>query len=799
MFGRLIESSLKKLSHQNEEENPEDQTGYPQTGIDFIRESEMGLEGFSKSKPQELTLSYLCENPKLGFPEEFTGKVSRNSVDKVCQKGKEVLISEDLDQDDVRVERDFLSLSESRGNSSKRDVEEAVEGENSREKKQKLESLNLSLSLPDVSLSLGASTAGDPVVRPKPSWSVQSLAPSTNNTQTTFSNDFSMSRSYSHQFSHNPSCSMTRNSTENYDYSIGRDDRIWCGGEGTNGSVHSRFRPIGGDGGVALNDHFGGGGGGTGGVVSMQGNRNKDSSNSLYRTTSSDNLSFFPSELPAKLLAETLSGDSRRRNSENLRGLESVDEGIARKLSRPERILREIVSESIPDVAQVIQKLPHETLELTKAYLKNLILLPEKEEELAGLQNRLERRSDLTKETLSKAEKDQLNILVAVRMGLASFLSGKVCLPTNELVETFLFMRCRNVNCKSLLPVDDCDCKFCLNKGFCSSCMCPLCMKFDSANNTCSWVGCDVCSHWCHAACGLQKNLIRPGPSLKGPAETTEMQFHCIGCNHHSEMLGFVKDVFLCCAKDWGLETLMKELDCVRKIFKGSEDFKGKELHVKADELFCKLESKAMSPSDACNFITKFFNYFPASGGSSSELMPAQPVHAKDVARNLPAPPTTLPPKYTYKISSSSEQRDLSSNELHRNELKSLLLGDLKIDDQLRFGKLSKKDTFESLESIIRIKEAEARMFQSKADEARREAEGYRRMMQAKSEKMEEDYSQKLAKLCLHETEDKRKKKLEELRTLESSHCDYYNMKLRMQAEIAGLLERMEATKHQLV
>jgi hypothetical protein len=293
-----------------------------------------------------------------------------------------------------------------------------------------------------------------------------------------------------------------------------------------------------------------------------------------------------------------------------LRGLESGDgEGEAKKLSRPGRILREIVSESIPVMAQIIQEVAEETLELTKEYLKNLIATTEKRDELVGLQNRLQRRSDLTKEALLKCQREQLEILVAVKMGHGSFVSGKVRVPTNELVEIFLFMRCRNVNCKSILPVDDCDCKFCSgNKGFCSSCMCPVCMNFDCASNTCSWVGCDVCSHWCHAACGTQKNLIRPGPSLRGPSGTREMQFHCIGCNHASEMFGFVKDVFVCCAKDWGQETLIKELDCVRKIFKGSEDFKGKELRTKAEDLLSKLERKLMSSREACNVIIQFFN-----------------------------------------------------------------------------------------------------------------------------------------------------------------------------------------------
>ncbi|KAH7570828.1 hypothetical protein ACOSP7_019288 [Xanthoceras sorbifolium] len=800
-------SVSNKFSHhkhgvlEQNKRTPDENLSFSKKSLDFLRESSMNLDGFS-SKPskntssgfQELTLRYLCENPKMGgasFSEKFAS-----------QKGKEVV--ENSVEDERWVERDFLNLNESRVHfSSKREAEEEegeFQGENNvnREKKPKLETLNLSLSLPDVSLSLTASKGlqnnGEAsFYRPKQSW-----APSRDNTQTTCSNDFtaaSLSYSYSHPFSHNPSCSLTHNSTE-YDYSVGRDDQIWCGGEGTNGSVHSRFKPIG-DGVVALNNHVGGG-------AALQDGRliNKDPfNNSLYKTTSSDNLSFFPSELPARPRIDTNSGDSRRRDSENLRGLENIDGGRLRKLSRPERILREIVSETIPVMAQTVEEFSEETLESIKEYLKNIFVKPEKRDELVALQNRLERRSDLTMETLTKCHKDQLDMLVAIRTGLGSFLSAKIRLPMKELVEIFSFMRCRNVNCRNLLPVDDCDCKSCsTNKGFCSSCMCPVCLNFDCANNTCSWVGCDVCSHWCHAACGIQRNLIKPGPSLKGPSGTSEMQFHCIGCSHASEMFGFVKDVFVCCAKDWGLDTLVKELDCVRKIFKGSDDVKGKQLHIKADELVSKLEKKMMSPSDGCNFIIQFFNHadtmsdYPASGALLNDLMATQASLKKDAT---PIPPaSSLPPKYSmYNTSSSSGRHSSLSNDLHQKDL----IADMKIEDEFQFGKLSKNDGFDSLESIVRIKEAEARMFQNKADEARREAEEFKRMIRTKSEKLEDEYAQKLAKLSLQDTEERRRKKLEELKVLEDSHCDYFKMKLRMQAEIAGLLERMEATKQQWV
>lgn len=112
---------------------------------------------------------------------------------------------------------------------------------------------------------------------------------------------------------------------------------------------------------------------------------------------------------------------------------------------------------------------------------------------------------------------------------------------------------------------------------------------------------------------------------------------------------------------------------------------------------------------------------------------------------------------------------------------------------------LTDVNSFNSLESMVRIKEAESRMFKKKADEARREAESFKRVIQMKTEKMEEEYNEKLSLLCLQETEERRRKKLEELKGLEKSHCDYKNMKVRMEAEIAGLLKRMEVTRQQYV
>uniref|UniRef100_A0A7N0TFU2 Protein OBERON 3 n=1 Tax=Kalanchoe fedtschenkoi TaxID=63787 RepID=A0A7N0TFU2_KALFE len=788
------------------------------------KDSEMSLDvfrsktgGSSKFGTQELTLSYMCDTANGGNNGNHSNSFNfheKDLIEKVSvssHKGKEVVV-DDADADGGWVvERDFLSLSDLRANSSKRAAveEEDPERENDAEKKRKMEILNLSLALPDVSISLngggqnGDASAAAAQARPKFMNGVQGMAISNNNTLTSFSNDFtaaSMSCSY---FSHNPSCSLTHNSTSNFEYSVGREsDQIWNCGEGTNGSVHSRFKPIG--------DGVGFASQGAEGFYLMQGGRmiNKDAgnnNNSLYRAGSMDNVSFFPSDLPARPRIDGPSENSRGRGSENVRVVESFDMGRVNKISRPERILWEIVSESVPVMTQIIQELTSEVVENVKEYLKNLITVPDKKKEMGSLQSNLERRADLTKETLTRANRYQLEILVAIKTGLASFLSPQIRLSTTELVEIFLLMRCRNVNCKSLLPVEDCDCKVCsTNKGFCSSCMCPVCLHFDCASNTCSWVGCDTCSHWCHAACGIQRNLIRPGPSSKGPPGSTEMLFHCIGCDHASEMFGFVKDVFMCCAKDWGLETLKKEIDCVGKIFKGSEDFRGKQLYSKANEMLTKLENRLISPSDACSFIIRFFNYtdemteFSTSAASLKDLSDLQVGHRKEPVQNPPS--VSRPPKFSsvYNMGSSTLGPQ-SLLPLQPKDLKASLLSDLNTEKELRFGSLSKKEGFDSLESLVRAKEAEAKIFQNRADEARREAEGYRRMVRVKSEQLEEEYSNKLAKLCLQETEERRRKKLEELKMLESSHRDYYKMKIRMQADIGSMLERMESTKQKWV
>lgn len=111
---------------------------------------------------------------------------------------------------------------------------------------------------------------------------------------------------------------------------------------------------------------------------------------------------------------------------------------------------------------------------------------------------------------------------------------------------------------------------------------------------------------------------------------------------------------------------------------------------------------------------------------------------------------------------------------------------------------VQKEPLFDELESIVKIKHAEAKMFQARAEDARRGAEGLKRIAITKSEKIEEEYSSRIAKLRLAEAEEMRKQKLEELQAIERAHREYFNMKMRMEADIKDLLLKMEATKRNL-
>jgi hypothetical protein len=273
-----------------------------------------------------------------------------------------------------------------------------------------------------------------------------------------------------------------------------------------------------------------------------------------------------------------------------------------------EKVISKIVSEPLNYTARMFQEMTSNSRAYLKEAISEIIIDAGKREHVLALQEALKKRSDLNSEILQRCPRVLLEILVAIRTGLPDVIKKSGSIATSDLVDIFLNLKCRNLSCQSVLPVSDCDCKICQQKtGFCSNCMCIVCLKFDMASNTCSWVGCDVCLHWCHTDCGLRHSLIRKGGSGSRAHGTNEMHFNCAACGHASEMYGFVKEVFRTCAKQWRMEALIRELQYVERIFSASDDAKGRRVRNFVKQMLIKLENKAYF-SEVVKYVIAFFS-----------------------------------------------------------------------------------------------------------------------------------------------------------------------------------------------
>lgn len=82
----------------------------------------------------------------------------------------------------------------------------------------------------------------------------------------------------------------------------------------------------------------------------------------------------------------------------------------------------------------------------------------------------------------------------------------------------------------------------------------------------------------------------------------------------------------------------------------------------------------------------------------------------------------------------------------------------------LKMERQRKKQQIDELESIVRLKQAEADMFDVKASEARREAERLQRIALSKSDKSEDDYASRYLKQRLNEAEKEKQYLFEKLK-----------------------------------
>ncbi|XP_022147457.1 protein OBERON 4 [Momordica charantia] len=707
-----------------------------------------------------------------------------------------------------------------------RKLEKVDESGDSRQRDGKLtlEPLDLSLSLPNVLLPIGAT--GDSVPAsgsPSRGRSVQSLS----NTFCTNSDGFapSMSFSGSHSFFHNPSCSLNQNSMDNFEQSVGSrpifqgidqaSQGAWLG-QSQNESKSKElplYQRILMNGNGCLQQSQS-----SHGISNIQtvlgrhsceedsskivngldrqlsfhkqlvGNSksNDDVRSPSLRVGSHDGGIIFNLE-KKRIVKETSSGSLYRTSS--FKEQEKLPMGGADFM---EKIIARLITEPVNEMSKKFDEMTGQFIAHLKANICEIMSNPDKRGQLYAIQNALQKRSDITMDMLLKCHRVQLEILVGLKTGLPDFLKEVSAVGSADLAEIFLNLRCRNMTCKNLLPVDECDCKVCAPKnGFCSACMCLVCSKFDMASNTCSWVGCDVCLHWCHVDCALRESYIRNGPSATGDQGATEMQFHCVACDHPSEMFGFVKEVFQNFAKDWTAETLSRELEYVKRIFSASQDLRGKQLHELADHMLERLANKSNLP-EVYSRIMAFI-----SDADSSKLGKTPVPSGKDPSKNSngisgscqEAP--WLKSVYSEKVPQMERAANAHPSLNYERNDKRIMEPDMHINSR-------KEPLFEELDSIVRIKLAEAKMFQARADDARREAEGLKRIAIAKNKKIDEEYTSRITKLRLTEAEDMRKQKIEELQALERAHREYSSLKVRMEADIKDLLLKMEATKRNL-
>lgn len=480
--------------------------------------------------------------------------------------------------------------------------------------------LELSLSLPNVLLPIGSQRQAPG--SPSHARSVQSFASSFRTSSDGFT--ASMSFSGSQQFTHNPSCSMTHNALD-YEKSVGskplfqgvdwkalsleesknKEGSAYRGTSSRENTLHQQPQISQGNssGQAALQNMRV-----TGGSSKMLIGLERQLSSSSKQLSGSQGFAPYEngseySKDRRQLLTEKESGSFQRNNVRD-----GKDQELGAGAELAESIVTMVVSEPIHTMARRFNEMNAKHVPSIKEFARDIISNPGKKWQLSALQKALQKRSDITLDMLLNANRTQLEILLALKTGLREFLLQKHDITSSDLAEIFLNMRCRNLSCRSLLPVDECDCKICSQRSdFCRDCMCLVCSKFDMASNTCSWVGCDVCLHWCHADCGLRESHIRNGRSASGAQGTTEMQFYCVACDHPSEMFGFVKEVFQNFVKEWTAENLSRELEYVRRIFYASEDVRGKQLHDIAVRMLSRLANRS-DLQEAQNHIMSFFN-----------------------------------------------------------------------------------------------------------------------------------------------------------------------------------------------
>ena len=98
-------------------------------------------------------------------------------------------------------------------------------------------------------------------------------------------------------------------------------------------------------------------------------------------------------------------------------------------------------------------------------------------EEFLILQKFVQSRSNLIAKTLIRAHRAQLEILVAINMGIQALMHPNISLSQASLIKVFVYKTYINIACQNQLPADDCTREIDANRNFFCN-LCPTEMLF---------------------------------------------------------------------------------------------------------------------------------------------------------------------------------------------------------------------------------------------------------------------------------------------------------------------------------
>lgn len=119
----------------------------------------------------------------------------------------------------------------------------------------------------------------------------------------------------------------------------------------------------------------------------------------------------------------------------------------------------------------------------------------------------------------------------------------------------------------------------------------------------------------------------------------------------------------------------------------------------------------------------------------------------------------------------------------------------LRKSGEAKFHADDNKPVIDELDSVVRLKLAEACLYQERANDARSQADDLRHIVTVKTARIEEDFATQIAELNIKEVQERHKQKIEELQAFERKHRQFFSMKTRMEASIRELLLKMEEIK----